>query len=118
MNEWTQGLTLAQRIKRRINLTLGLTYTHPDERIEMEWDEVAGIKPSDDEFEYDRKFRSWMRKRDLKRIKSGRIGAALMLSIPAYLSTEDNSLAIAMFVAGGVYMILSNIGDMIDFLFK
>jgi len=107
MDEWTQGLSLAQRIKRRINLTLGWTYTHPDGRIEMEWDEAAGIRPSDDEFEHDKKFRSWMRNQDIKKIKGSRIAAVACFSISAYLATAENSLIIAILVAGGVYNLVT-----------
>ncbi|MGE0235889.1 hypothetical protein [Methylocystis sp.] len=36
------GLTLAQRVRRRIAL-LGGSYTHPDGQIELDFDEPAGI---------------------------------------------------------------------------
>jgi hypothetical protein len=118
MNEWTQGLSLAQRIKRRINLTLGWTYTHPDGRIEMEWDEAAGIKPSDDEFESDKKFKSWLQNQDVKKIKGSRIAAVACFSISAYLATPEKSLIIAIFVAGGVYNTITIFWNLMDLYYR
>ena len=81
----------------------------------MEWDEAAGIKPGDDEMDYDRKFNSWNRKQQLKRIKSGRLAISVMFAFAAYLASSDNSFSIAIFVAGGFYMLLGNIWETIEF---
>lgn len=61
------NLTPLQRIRRRLWLFFGSSYTHPDGIIDLDFEEKAGIDPTvDDEDTQRRKFESWYKRESIK----------------------------------------------------
>jgi hypothetical protein len=61
------NLSTWQRVKRRASLHFASSYTHPDGTIELDIDEKAGIDPTvDDEDAQRRKFESWNKREAIR----------------------------------------------------
>jgi hypothetical protein len=92
MTIWTQHLTLWQRIRRRIAL-MGGSYTHPDGKIELDFEEPAGIGPDDSEDEGRRKLIEHEQRRATMERRNSRVGGIALLAIGAYLLASHLDLS-------------------------
>lgn len=84
MSEWARNLTTWQRVRRRLSLSFGSAYEHPDGRIELDFEEPARIGPDDSEEVQRTKLDAYERRKHEGNVGSSRLIGALILGFVAY----------------------------------
>jgi len=110
-SDWTRNLTFWQRVRRRLSLTFGSAYIHPDGGYELDFEAPAGIRRSDSDEVQQEKLASYERRKHERGIAWSRTVGAAVLGWAAYTTADhipgasDGALGLGVMVALGLYLL-------------
>src|SRR5690349_6017366 len=109
-SDWTRNLTFSQRVRRRLSLTFGSAYIHPDGGYELDFEAPAGIRRSDSEEVQQEKLAAFERRKHERGVAWSRTVGSIVLGWAAYTTADHipgasgDALRLGIMVAVGLHL--------------